>query len=381
MVKQSVVALVFGALSAAAFANEKVLHTVSFESGRIQENSEFLDAGFIQTLPNPQIGDEAIKTGKGGCGPDSNCDMRVVRSEFVAGQTVKPRAGEYFLRMQLDKKKDYTGLNVGLSKPRTSLNFGNDVYRFDHDVEEWIGFSVFLPNDYEHETENVGLILSEITTDSSAQFLKLLVGSRNGDKESHWYFNYRTSNSSVTNGNETVVDLGSIEPDKGKWTDFVLRVRSNPFSVDTNPAASGIRNAKDRMYKGNKGIIQVWKAAGPVMDKMGNRKMVNKIDEVNKPVGLVPGATQGESKIAHSIRAYKPGWQGHNNASTSVVGPIWIAWDEVRFGEAARHGTGYEDVHPTGAACTDRCPEGSATPRPVVALPAAPGDVIGEVTQ
>jgi hypothetical protein len=366
-----------------AFAGEKVVNAVGFESGKIQRKGGSVDAGLIRTLPAPQSGNEVIQTGSGGCGPTSNCDMRVVRSEFVDGQKVTPRAGSYFLRMMLDKSKDYTGLNEGKPKPRNSLTFRDDKYRFDHDVEEWIGFSVFLPKGYEEETETVGLILTEITTDSSAQFLKLSVGRRNGDKGSKWYFHHRKSDTSVSGSSEDVqVSLGSIELDKGKWTDFIIRVRSNPFEVDTNPAKKGIANAKDKLYEGNKGILQVWKAEGPTIDNQGNRKMVNKISIVNKPVGLVPGNTQGQDKMGWDARAYKGGWQGNAGQSTSVKGPIWIAWDEIRFGETARHGTTYSDVHPTGAACTDRCPDGSVGPGviPAATPPEPPGNLRSETS-
>lgn len=349
--------LLFAFLSVSASAGERVRNAITFESGKIMPSSSTVDGGYISTLPDPQAGSETIRTGAGGCGPASNCDMRVVQSEKIAGQEVKPRAGDYFLRIRLDKSKDYSLLNSGAHKPRNALSFGDDAYRFDHDEEEWLGFSIFLPLDYEDETENIGLILSEITTDSSAQYLKLVVGMRGGDEESHWYFRYRTSDTSTTGGKEKVVDLGSIEPDKGKWTDFVVRARSNPFTVDTNPAEKGIKNAKNRLYKGNKGILQVWKAEGPVLDSRGNRRMVNKIDMVNTPVGLVPGTVQGKDKISYSIRAYKPAWQGHTGRGSSVKNPIWIAWDEVRFGSAVRNGTSYSDVHPTGMACTDKCPD------------------------
>lgn len=348
----------FIALAMSSGAIAQTLNSLSFESGSIQPNDGSTDSGFIMTLPDPQFGNEAITSGDGGCGPTSNCDMRVVRSETVAGQQVRPRSGNYFLRMVLDKSKDYTELNNGLEKPRNQLAFRSDKYLLEHDTEAWIGFSVFVPNNFEHDTENGGLILSEISVDSSAQFLKLRIGKKGNSDESHWLFHYYTSDSDVAKGNRTIVDLGSIGADKGKWTDFVIRVRSNPFDVATNPVKRGIANAKDRQYPGNKGILQVWKATGSA-DSQGNRRMQNFINKVNTPIGLVPGVVQGKDKIGYSIRAYKPWWQGNNGSSTSVKGPIWIGWDEVRFGEAARHGSDYASVHPTGQACTDKCPGSS----------------------
>lgn len=365
-----------------ATAQDRLRVEAGFETGQIQRVGESVDGGFIQTLPDPQNGSDFIKSGSGGCGPTSDCDLRVVESEVVNGQRVKARSGKYFLRILLDKEKDYTGLNGGgLPKPRNSLGFYNPEYRFSHDTEEWVGFSVFLPEGFEDETENIGIILSEITVDSSAQFIKLSVGMRGGDTESHWYLDHYQSDTSVAVDADTVkteYQLGSIEGDKGRWTDFILRIRANPFRVDTNPAKKGIPDAFDRMYRGNKGILQVWKAVGSV-DSAGNREMVNVVDIVNAPVGLVPGTTQGKSKIAHNARAYKPAWQGHTGRSSSVVGPIWIGWDEFRFGSAVADGTSYQDVHPAGLRCTDRCPDGeepASTPDRPLSPPKAP-NVLG----
>ena len=137
-------------------------------------------------------------------------------------------------------------------------------------------------------------------------------------------------------------------PDLGKWTDFIIRYRANPFSVRTNPFSKGIPNAKNRTYEGNKGILQVWKATG-TEDRNGDRQMVSKINLVNTPIGLVPQASE---RIRHSFRVYKYGW--HNNP-TDVAGPVWFGFDEIRQGLAWRHGTGYSDVHPSGLPCTDGC--------------------------
>jgi hypothetical protein len=151
--------------------------------------------------------------------------------------------------------------------------------------------------------------------------------------------------------------MGPVEPDKGKWTDFVIRFRSNPFSRTVNPAKLGISNAKDQTFEGNKGILQVWKAEGPV-DARGNREMALKVNKLNTPVGLVPHKSW---QLDQSFRIYKHGW---HQQPTSVKGPVWFGFDEIRFGLVNRDGTAYSDVHPAGLACTDRCPKDSGSSEP-----------------
>ena len=342
-------------LAFGAHAQRLVMHDVSFETGSLQPNGSGADAGFIKTLPHPQNGREAYQHGRGGCGPTSDCDMRVVSSEVVDGQTVRPRAGNYFLRIMLYKDKDYSGVNGGgLNKPRNSLTFTDQSYRFDFDTEQWVGFSIFVPNGFEDETEAQGIVLTDIGTGNRAQFATLSIGMGHRDTQSRWYLNVSHSDTSTTRGSVETIDLGSIEPDKGQWTDFVIRLRANPFSKNTNPSAQGISGANNQLYEGNKGILQVWKSEGSA-DSRGDREMVNVVNKVNTPVGLVPGTVQRQSKLKHDIRVYKGGWQGHRGRGSSVQGPIWIGWDEYRFGQTMLYGTGYADVNPSGQACTDAC--------------------------
>lgn len=345
-------------------AEQQPTLTADFESGRILPNQGPRDAGFIRTLPENQRGDEIIGTAQGGCGENSNCDMKVIQTATVDGQNVSPRSGNYFLQMLLDIRKDYTGLNGGLPKPRNSLAWHNDVYRWDYDVERWIGFSLFIPVGFEDETENAGITFTEIGSDSSSHLAKLMIGKRGNDPDSRWYLEYELSDTSPTNDGKTIIDMGSIEPDKGKWTDFVIRLRANPFRTRTNPADLGIKGAFDREFAGNKGILQVWKSAGNV-DAQGNRRMANKIDIVDRPVGLVPATVQGKSQLKFDARLYKGQWQGNKGKTSSVVGPqIWVAWDEIRFGDA-RDGVGYQDVNPSRLPCTEACTNGDDISRPL----------------
>jgi hypothetical protein len=153
-------------------------------------------------------------------------------------------------------------------------------------------------------------------------------------------------------------DLGPVSADMGKWSDFVFHYRFNPFSTATNPAAIGIADSRNKLYEGNKGILQVWKAEGAV-DSSGNRAMAMKVDKVNQPVGLVPHSTEN---IRHYWRIYKFGW--HSNPTT-LTHPIWFGFDEIRQGLVARDGTTFADVAPSGAPCTSNCgPTETVKPKP-----------------
>ena len=182
-----------------------------------------------------------------------------------------------------------------------------------------------------------------------------------GQTQAHWVLQYVVDDKNVQGprGERRSVVLAPVEADKGKWTDFVIRYRSNPFSVDTNPSKKGIPNSNNRLYRANKGILQIWKSQGSVLAN-GSRKMVRKFSINNAPVGQVPGTIQGESLLRFSLRVYKYGWQ---REATSVAGPVWLGFDEFRYGQVVKNGTTYSDVHPSGLACTDKCPSGQATDR------------------
>jgi hypothetical protein len=355
-VRLSIGVLILGlTLTGAEAAERNVYFTGDFESGQVQPARESYDGFYIATLPNPQAGTKSAKGTSGGFGPSTSHDTRVVDREVVGGQTVSPRRGDFFIRSSLYKNKSYVELNGGaLDKPRSMIYLTNSLHRIDHDVEGYVGFSVYTPLNYEHETgtrtASGSVQLFALIDTPSRQFAALNQYVKNPYTEAHWWLLYWTDDKSVTGTDEskTVVDLGPVAPDLGKWTDFVIRFRSNPFSVATNPASKGIANSKNRTFAGNMGILQVWKAEGPV-NPSGNRNMVRKFSKVNTPVGLVPHAT---GKLAHTWRIYKYGWKKNR---TSVEGPIWFGFDEIRTGLVGRDGTTYADVNPSGASCSSDC--------------------------
>jgi hypothetical protein len=238
------------------------------------------------------------------------------------------------------------------------------VHHVDYDTEVFLGFSIYVPLNYENETGTknsagaVQLLSVKEPATASRGFFVLEQYVPKGGTKAHWYFRFSTNaNSTLQEGGEiTRFDLGPVDSDRGKWTDFVIRFRENPVSVDTNPSARGIPNSKNQTFEGNKGIMQVWKAEGPA-DEVGNRRMVLKVDRVNAPVGLVPHFSD---KRAVSLRIYKYGWKDN---PTSVRGPVWFGFDEIKLGLAAK-GIGYSDVRPAGNECSGDCAEPAAKPRP-----------------
>jgi hypothetical protein len=236
-----------------------------------------------------------------------------------------------------------------------------DEHIGDYDKETWVAFSLFLPTSFEHETGSKGTTGSNqiwrVTGDSGPSggdtaYINLFVpngGANSGgaavpaDDVTHYVVRFSADATSTDSGSSNAkvewFDLGSVVPDLGKWTDFVIRYRLNPFTQSTN-AKSVDPDGKDQTYPGNKGIFQLWKSQGDV-DANGDRKMVLLIDKVDVPVGFVPHAT---NRISHHFRQYKFGW---HHQQTAVSGPVFMGFDEFRYGETERDGTGFSDVHPS----------------------------------
>ena len=330
--------------SGGAWGSESIHLKGTFESRQIQDTRGEVDGFFIQTIPEPQLTDEWIGSGSGGFGPDTAWDTRVVPQELVNGELVLPRNGDYFLRSAIYYDKNYQGLNDGVdSKPRQSMVLTNPSQRFEFDEEIWLGFSIFLPSSWEHEQgvndHRGGTVLFASNAGPSATFLILTQYVPEGESKAHWFLKVNTSDSTATEDGSYLsetINLGSVEPDLGKWTDFVIRGRVNPFAERTNPAEAGIPNSIDHTYDGNRGILQLWKSGSR------SRSLELKIDRVDVPVGLVP---YDKRNLAIRFQMYKYGWRRN---PTTVKGPIWVGFDEIRFGSTERHGTGFLDVAPDG---------------------------------
>jgi hypothetical protein len=329
----------------------------TFEEGRILAASLPLEGLQVQTLPDPQVGSEILQITQGGLGPTAASDTKVVPKEYVGDELVLPRAGEYFLRSKISYDKNYSNLNPGdADRPRSGINLAQVGEFPAFDDEGWLGFSLHLPENFQHENgvhdHRGSIMLLSVHATPDATFFQVTSYVPEGETVAHWFVMLQINPKMVLEGAGTVksyIDLGPVTADLGRWTDFVVRFRSNPFSETTNPRAAGISGAMNATFEGNKGILQVWKAEGPE-DTDGNRPMVLKVDKVNVPVGLVPSATE---KLRLSFRIYKYGWK---NNPTTVTKPVWVGFDEFRYGSAGRDGTRYPDVLPGSARPSDSPP-------------------------
>lgn len=366
-------ALICGVVvSGAVAAGEANVYFVGdFESGRVEPVGSKHDGFYLGTLPNPQVGDEMLVSGQSDFGPDAKADTHVVRSEAVGGEIVRPRKGQFFLRSELFRNKNYLRLNgFSRNKPRSKISMSNASLEVDFDQEGYVGFSIFVPQNFEDELgvrdQRGESALFIMNADSARTLVHLGVWVQKPQTEAHWFLRYWTSATTTqeSGAESRVVDLGPVRTDTGKWTDFVVRYRFNPFAVATNPAEKGIANAKNQMYQPNKGILQVWKAVGSV-DPDGNRTMELMVDQVDKPIGLVPNNIQ---RIQHTWRIYKYGWLVN---ATSLTRPVWFGFDEIRQGLVDRDGTTFADVAPSGhaEACKGNCEPGANH------KPAPPSDV------
>lgn len=340
-------------LALPTIAADDLRFVANFESGKILGVSSNTNGFFVHTVPNPQRYKESVSGGSSNFGPSSGLDTRVVSSEIVKGELVKPRAGKYFLRSALYYDKHYEELNGGLNKPRSKIYVNGHPAPFD--AEGYLGFSIYLPKSWEHETgvrgnRGTAMLLQVQSASSSSTLLVLQVYVPSGDNQAHWILKHNWSDTSVKGGRATLYDLGRVSGDLGKWTDFTLRYRFNPFSKRTNARTVG---GKNQYYDGNKGILQLYKSVGPV-NAAGNRSMqLTRVNLVNRPVGLVPHATK---QIYWHFRIYKYGW--HSN-DTDVDGPVWVGFDEIRDGRVGADGTSLGDVLPPGmSAWTPQSPTG-----------------------
>lgn len=332
----------------------------SFETGALQAKASANDGFLLQTMS----GASTVCLGTGGAGTGVGYDAHVFATgASIGADTVAPRAGSYLFAGSINVTTDYSVFcGTQTNKPRWNLNISDPVHRVDHDQEVWLGFSAYLPSDFEHENgvkDDRGslqlLSIHSLPNGSIKEQMQISAWVPSGASTAHWFLTLYTDATSITgsSGKREHIDLGEVvsDADLGRWTDYVVRFRLNPFTTTTN--ASTISGGKNQSYAGNKGILQVWKAKGTASP---NRVMTRVINRVDVPIGLVPAAADS---LQISFREYKYGW--HNNPTT-VSGPIDIGLDEIRFGcvdnavssnacdawaNTIGVDTGYADVHPT----------------------------------
>ena len=343
-----VTGLVVAMVSSPAFGERKVYLEAGFETGYVRASGGRLDAFWVMTMPDPQAPGDCkyfSPEGQGGFGPGSKTDFRVVQQEVWNGEVILPRSGSYFGRSVIHRDKCYPNSAV-----RSHLVFTTPGQEYVWDEEVWVGFSVYVPESWEHDNKYKradqahlsGMSVFASNASASSSHLALRIHPASDSDFNEWVLRLVPADpTSTTDKGNAYHTLGSISQDLGKWTDFVFRIRFNPFNKRTNPALEGIQGARDQWYEGNRGILQVWKSEG-VTDSDGNRPMQLVFSRVDEPVGLVPRADRGLRLI---FDTYKYSWQTFD---TDPKGPIFLGYDEIRFGRAEIEGAGFADVAPSG---------------------------------
>lgn len=291
-----------------------VYWTTDFEEGYLLNNSVIGGWG-MQAIENNQAQTACEFTiandgGLAATGPDADMESRVVNSGTAVGaDTPDARAGAYFMKFSVDYTHEYEQLNtpsstceVGyagndLDKPRTK--FYNDTLSvIDWDTEVWLGYSVYLPSDFKHEIHYTGTDQRmtaqhvSIVADSSMSHVIGNLYVFDGTT-SDWVFQVGAAAGSVSEAPNTksttiagcdastttcmyYLKLGDTvaDGDLGEWTDFVVRMRFNPYPSGTtcNPSTGtgtgicatigAVANTQNRSITGGTGLLQVWKSVG-----------------------------------------------------------------------------------------------------------------------
>jgi len=333
----------------------------------VLDRDELVDGFLIRTLPEPQSGSETVSVTTGGAGSGSGLDTRVVASITPpsngngAANPFLPRKGPFFISSQIHHDKQYKNLNNGVdNKPRSFINLFRENLGgsgFVWDVEMYWGFTIALPSNHEIDTKSRRLTYMTCNANGADTNFKLEIHSVDGNAPfDKWIFLVTRDDSDIdeTPSAQTFYELSAdpstprpglelVNNDFDTHVDFVLRWRLNPFTGVGGPTnANTVSGGRNQLYEHDKGIMQVWKTSGlDSVDADGNRPFyLTQVNFVDQDIGLVPRAA---NDMNLSLRVYKPQWI---QQSTTVVGPIWNGFDEIRHGEVLRDMTTFKDVNP-----------------------------------
>jgi hypothetical protein len=333
------------AVTVSASSARVVYYNGDFAGGSVPNRTSLQGGGYFACKYEPEGADASYYTNPSNASgaTASNLDGRVLQSETWNGDLITPRNGTYFMRQAIYYTKDYKTINDSSApaadddKPRVKFDQSNAVYSFPWDTEMWFGFSIRLSDSYVPEvgsTNNASTTMVWVINTGSASGTQLTLTRqrRQGTSTERWWAVYQINATSVADMDgdgaspgTTYADLGETSDDIGLWTDFVIRVRFNPFTTATNPASAGIANGANQLYQGNRGILQIWKGTGAYTTGK-NRQMTRLYSRVNLPVGGVPGAGM---TLVPSHRMYKFGWKFNPTSSTA---PVYQGFDEIRYG-------------------------------------------------
>lgn len=229
--------------------------------------------------------------------PGSGYLLRRETAVTINGSTIAPRSGSGFMYQFLDSTLNYAGCpSGGVNSPRVALSLGQNTFKtiLPYDTTILEGFSIFIPEDT--QAENCGSSsfdyrrmtfqenLNKNGLASSRNFLLGFGTKVDGDTNPQFFLhiNIDESKQYFTSGEGYYIWLGDIgnkadsASDRGKWVDFVIRYRINPY------AAAG------------RGIFQVWRT--DPASRSGPLKLVyNLATDTAYP-------TTGSSPVTHAAR-------------------------------------------------------------------------------
>jgi Polysaccharide lyase len=290
----------------------------------------------------------------------------------------RARSGRYAMKAYLNKKTSSTPYRTMiLSTWNTTADPNNRTSPHAPFFQDsWVGFSIYLPSTgagnwakpsgvYEvlvqwHDSHDPFPPPVWDQEESKNPLFSIAVSDTPHPPARHWSLGYlgesRTPYPTLGSPRPwkyesgQTVDLGPIDPDLDKWTDWVVRIRWNFWKVGTsNNFANWQAGVYDNVAGSpNCGLIQVWKNGKLVFEK--------------NPVQI--GANDNGSPF-FSAGLYK-GWreQAQRDSDADVTDRL-MYFDEFRYGNG---NAVYSDVAPGGAR--------SVTPAKGTPVPTPPSSVV-----
>jgi hypothetical protein len=268
-----------------------------------------------------------------GCAECSRVGVKVVKSitpptnaNGAASSPVTPLIGTYFLSAQINYWDDDSDAgefgNSGKIKPRWHNMWNDPLLRIAPNEETCASFGVFLPSNFESrdgDNTTSGAIehfnLVDIANDPTTFFNIRLVGTDTVAVD-HWYLDYDNGTG------RSLVDLGAVTNDIGKWTYFTIHSRV-----------------------GSNGILEVWKSIDPVVS--GNKRTDDKVfTRLNQPLGRNGAYARFHPRMyAHGWHHFAAPGKTHGYMNSDVM---WEGFDEIRITRFVADGGTCADVHPFG---------------------------------
>lgn len=325
-----------------------VLYMATWETGTIQQADSLVDGKYAGMLRNDVDG-LPIFSSTEGCAqcsydfdtdtPDETYDIQIVKTatpptaDGVANSdgTVTPIEGSFMSKHTIYSTKDYGPLNNGLDKPRTKMNVGTtQPAAVQVNQNWWIGFSLFIPSNYDRSPTNQRVQVFQMDADGSPTGIAIIIFDHewgtSTQKGNRWSLKIERDAGPIYYyiGDDLITDV-----DVGVWTSFVMNIY---FDAGTDPT-----NA----------FIKIWKSEGVAVSGQCRGFPTNpQVDYSGGPVGETTGGTA--VNVKHP-RIYKGTWKSENPLEP---GPIEFYFDAQYSGPAngtvdsKTYTTTFEDVNP-----------------------------------